>query len=327
MRLLRVDKKSRELVFIPENVDDLWFTEKIIERGDVVSAIVQRRVKREGERGPGEVVRVKVDVEVEDITFHKYAKALRVKGRVRRAEPERFVGIGKYQSVEIRPGDKVRLTKAQWREWIVGKLKELEKQSRIPKILIVVLDNREAQLFRYDGRLTLLSKVENPHPKEGSLSEFFGQVARAVRSENYEVLVISGPSVLPNLFRNFLGEGEVVRVPVVGEKGAQEVLRRKLLEVMERHRYTKIWSIMDEALKRLSTGEPVAVGKVVFELEDGRIEALLVHEKVFWEMREEVMEIMERARMGGAEIHVVPEDHPRAREVLGLGGLVALLRW
>ncbi len=327
MHILQADARQRRIVFIPENVEDLWLVEKILEPGDVIKRKIRRRIKREGERGKGEVVEVLVELAVEEVQFHEYSKSLRVKGKIVWTRDERVVGLGKYHTIEVRPGERVELIKNVWREWVVTALKQAEKERRLPRVLIVTLDNRSAELFLFDGMLTPAGRIENPHPKEGSLSEFFGQVKKKIQDVNHDVLIIAGPSVIPDIFRRFLGKGEVVKVPLVGRKGAEEVVRRTVERFVEGHRYQRIWYAMDECLRRLAKEGRVSIGKNVFGEDPSRIETLLVHEELFWKNREKILPLIDAVWQARGKVYIVPKGHPRARELLGLGGVVALLRW
>ena len=44
MKILKIDKQLNQLLVIPENLDDLWHLEKVIEKNDIVAGKTDRKI-------------------------------------------------------------------------------------------------------------------------------------------------------------------------------------------------------------------------------------------------------------------------------------------
>ena len=45
MKIIKIDKKTNEIIVVPENLNDLWHLEKIIDNGDLVKGKTDRKIK------------------------------------------------------------------------------------------------------------------------------------------------------------------------------------------------------------------------------------------------------------------------------------------
>ncbi|MDY7082350.1 MAG: mRNA surveillance protein Pelota, partial [Halobacteria archaeon] len=89
------DEDFGTVTLVPENLDDLWHLKYIIEDGDTVSALTQRRVE-----GPQDKIRsdsgqretLNMDIEVDDVEFHRFSNWLRVSGVIQECDRETEIG-------------------------------------------------------------------------------------------------------------------------------------------------------------------------------------------------------------------------------------------
>ncbi len=338
MQLIFADRKTRRIRVIPETLEDLWVLERVVAPGDIVEGVVLRRVKREGERGSGEVFRVFVRLRVEDVKFHEYSGALRISGTVVEARPEDIVGKGKHQTVEVRAGKEITVEKAHWSEYVVDEIRRAVEESKRPKIALVSMDDEGATVFTLSQRLERRGYVKNPvHGKRGSvsdLSEYYGQVFRFVEDLEPELVVVGGPGFFYEDFIRFAkGKGSSkrfvgVRTSVAGTKGIHEILADRLEEIVQNHHLSEILRYVEEFRARLAKGEPVAVGGEVYRYaQAGAVEVLLMHESFFLQNRESAQEILESVRNAGGKIYIVPRSFEPAYMIEKMGGVVAILRY
>jgi len=338
MQVLFADPKTRRIRVVPETLEDLWILERAISPGDIVEGTVLRRVKREGERGSGEVFRVFVRLSVESVKFHEYSAALRVTGTVIEARPEDIVGKGKHQTIEIRAGREVTIEKAQWSDYIIDELRRAERESKKPKITIVSMDDEGALVYTLSQRLERRGYVKNPnHGKRGNvsdLSEYYGQVFRFISDLEPELVVVGGPGFFYEDFIRFSKEKGSekrfvgVRTAMAGEKGIHEILADRLESIAREHHLAEILRYVEEFRARLAKGEPVAVGEEVYTYAlSGAVDVLLMHEDFFLQNREKAGEVLDAVRRGGGKIFIVPKDFEPAYMIEKMGGVVAILRY
>ena len=338
MQVIFADRKTHRIRVVPETLEDLWILERAISPGDVVEGTVLRRVKREGERGSGEVFKVFVRLSVENVKFHEYSASLRVTGVVVEARPEDVVGKGKHQTIEIRAGKEVTIEKAEWSEYVVDELRRAEQESKKPKITIVSMDDEGALVYTLSQRLERKGYVKNPHHgKRGDvqdLSEYYGQVFHFVSDLEPELVVVGGPGFFYEDFIRFSKERGSnkrfvgVRTAMAGEKGIHEILADRLESIAREHHLAEILRYVDEFRARLAKGEPVAVGEEVYSYAiSGAVDVLLMHEHFFLQNRQRAKEILEAVRNAGGKIFIVPKDFEPAYMIEKMGGVVAVLRY
>jgi len=338
MQLVFADRKSKRIRVVPETLEDLWILERAVEPGDVVEGVVLRRVKREGERGSGRVFRVFVRVLVEDVAFHEYSGALRISGTVVEARPEEYVGRGKHQTVEVRPGRELTVEKQRWSEHVIDEIRRAVEESKRPTVILVSMDDEGALVCTLSQRLERRGYVKNPHRgKRGGasdLSEYYGQVFRFVSELEPELVVVGGPGFFYEDFikfarakgseKRFVG----VRTSLAGMKGIHEILANRLDDIVRGHHLAEILRYVQEFTARLAKGEPVAVGDEVEQYAvGGAVEVLLMHEDFFLRNRDGALRILDAVRNGGGRVFIVPRTFEPAYMIEKMGGVVAILRY
>jgi len=333
MRLLLVDPRRRQVCVVPEVLDDLWVLEKVLERGDILEADVLRSVKLDS--GKKEQIKIHVRISVEKIEFHEYSHTLRVGGKIVEAVPERYVGKGKYQTITIPLGKRVCIEKAVWRESVVDIMRDAEKETRHPPILLISMDDKEAVVAVFSFRVRVLARIRNKYGKRSAqdLTPYFGDVLKVAESAAPELVLVGGPGFIPDEFCRFArerGKKKYVstRTAVGGMRGIHQLISDKASDVVRSYHLKKVDTAISEFLRRLSTGAPVAVGEEVEKKAlEGAVELLLVHEKKLFSDRERVLGIMDTVRTFGGNVLVVPECAKDATIVEKFGGLVAILRF
>lgn len=140
MRIVHFERKTGEMKVQPDTLDDLWHLEKVIAPGDAVEAH-SLRTYRVGTKEEKKSVTIRV--KAERVEFAKDANRLRILGPITWGEPEEYIQLGKYHTVEIEPGERLKITK-QWKNHEVKRLQDAEKESKKPRIRIIVLDDEKA---------------------------------------------------------------------------------------------------------------------------------------------------------------------------------------
>ncbi len=353
MRLLAKDEKGGSVELEAEDSDDLWHMYNLIDRGDRVCGYTLREIKVS--RGTGEErggrKRVFLCIDVEDMGFQSFTERLRIKGRVV-SGPEEMNIQGSYHSFAVGPHDRIAITKEEWLSFHVERLNKALSKER-PKVLVVTLDDQEAALFMLNdyevqGLVSLDSHLPGKYVdtsdrgaiKSKYLAAVTGEVGRILAKEKLDVIV-AGPGftkvdLIKELKAKFKGTTIFEETSsTIGEPGVREVMNRgTFAKVMARSALVQDTRLIDELLSRLSSKPGLIaygveeVGKAV---DRGAVETLMVSEKLFKELdhdsRRQVESICKKAEGYQGKVFFVGSSHEKGRQLVGLGGIAALLRF
>ncbi len=316
---------KREALLVPENPDDLRVLEKVVTPGSVVTAKTLRRVeiRRGSEIVKGEKRPVVLSVEVEKTEFA--GDRLRISGRVV-SEAE---GVKKsYHTIEVRPGTAVRVEK-EWEPW---EIRAVESARPAEKILVCVMDEREAWFFSVSNAVEELGCVKSGYSKfsdESLKTRYYTEVAKFVENWGGKV-VLCGPGFPKEEAAELLKErGVRVFVDTVchtGIAGLNELLKRGTLKkVLKESRITEETRLVERLFEEIAR-DGMAVygpGETKKAAESGAVEILLVSDSRVREFGE----IVKKAEDTGAEVFVVSSNHEAGERLLHLGGIAGILRF
>jgi protein pelota len=126
-----------------------------------------------------------------------------------------------------------------------------------------------------------------------------------------------------------------IATSMAGRAGANEILREGLAgELLSEHAITREIALIENAWERLATNGAVAYGTefLMKAMNEGAIETLLISAELLREENELIgkqtwMEWVNGLSDIGAELVQCSTDHDAGQQLLGLGGVVALLRY
>jgi len=129
MKILKIDQKVNEIVVIPENLNDLWHLEKVIDSGDLVKGKTDRKIKpnKEGEKTIRQTMFV--ELEVENVHFQEFSENLKISGIMVGGSPKEFVELKSHQSIDLFINDKISFVKKVIKKWQIERLKKAKKES------------------------------------------------------------------------------------------------------------------------------------------------------------------------------------------------------
>src|SRR3990167_4320044 len=211
MKLIRLDHKTGEAKIAIDTVDDLWHLEKILSTGDKVTAHSMRSV-RIGTKE--EKKHVKLTVAVENVEFSKSVNRLRVHGKIIWGEPEDFIQLGRYHTIDVEPGDKIEVVKI-WHSYQLGRLKDAEKESKRPQIRIIVMDDEKALTavlrgYGIDyGKEFHNSARKSDEKYDERTAQYFGDIMAEI-GKHEEKHIVAGPGFTKDNLRKFIGKKDPV---------------------------------------------------------------------------------------------------------------------
>ena len=218
---MRVRHFKEETKIQIEDLDDLWYLKSVLEKGDEVRGSSYRRLKDESKvrADKGERVRVQLGIRLEDSLFHESSKMLRATGRIiHSSDPD--VTLGSYHTLEVEVGDTVAIKK-EWKEWQRDRLKEAEKTSKVGLVLIVSVEEGEADfaiLRRYgiDYAFRITKTITGKEIEEGynvSTGSFYdavaGKIGEMKKKEDLYAVILCGPGFAKDKVYERLKSGKV----------------------------------------------------------------------------------------------------------------------
>lgn len=351
MKIIHQNKKEGRIKVKPEVLDDLWYLKSIIGKGDLVKGKGYRRVKpkedeklrpEKGERKP-----MTLELEVDDVEFHPSMNRLRVTGVIK-AGPVDLISLGSHHTLEVQPNDVMTIRK-EWKRWQLDRLKEAEKSSRVPLVLIVSIEEGEAELAlvrRYG--LDFVARITTPvsgkrYEKEHEISarDFYGDVAGKLpgilKKEDIKAVIIGGPGfakehLLEHLKDKYPEVAEICHLEGTGsggKPGVHEVLKRgAVARVVEESRVSLETTIMEKVFEEISKDE----GLVLYGSEEvrkglgyGAVETLLLSDEYL--RTKECDGLIEEVKKAKGEVVIVSMEHEAGERLQSLSGIAALLRF
>lgn len=353
MKILHQDPKEGKIKVKVETLDDLWHLYHIIEEGDVVYAkTFRKQSQRSDSLRPEKVETIPVflGVKVEKVNLHRFANALRVTGPIVYTSRDE-VPLGKYHTIAVEENDTITIQKEKWKKHHLERLEEAVKASQRAKVMIVVIDEGEADIavVREYGVDIIANVTHNFGGKrynadrESEEKKFFHDLAKTMSEimerENVDKAIVAGPGFAKENFYKFLSENYpdlakkvvIEDTSVTGRTGIYEVIRRGTVDrVYHENRVAKEIQLVERVIEEISKNGLVAYGlKEVEEAANyGAIETLLVLDELLkGEHKEKIEEIMEFVRGTRGEVVIVSSEHEGGEKLKALGGIAALLRY
>ena len=215
---------------------------------------------------------------VDNVEFHRHTNRLRVGGIIE-SGPEDLISLGSHHTLEFEPNEVISITKA-WKRWQLDRLKEAVKSSKAPLVLIVAIEEGEADFavirrhgIEFGARITTNvsgKRVEKEH--EVTAKEFYGNVAKHVEEviaqKKVGALIIAGPGFAREKLHDTLKEKypKVVSIAHLhaagsgGRTGVHEVLKSGAVErVAAENRVALETKLVEEVMTEITNKQPLAV--------------------------------------------------------------------
>jgi protein pelota len=342
---MKVRHYKEETKIRVEDLDDLWYIRSVLEKGDEVSGSSYRRLKDETKTraDKGQRIRVFLGVKHVDSDFHEHSKTLRVTGPLSQSS-DPIVTLGSYHTLEIGVGDTITIKKS-WKRWQLERLKEAEKTSKVGLILVVAVEEGEADFavlrrfgIDYAFRIskTLAGKEMEEKYTESAMG-FYDAVTKKIvemkKKEGVEAVILCGPGFAKEKIFDRLKSRKVDGVFLEsagcgGRAGIQEVLKRGAVsKIVEESRVAIETRLVEEVFTRIAKDGLAAYGfkEVTSAANLGAVDTLLVTYAFLRKHNPDAL--MERVKGRRGEILVVSQEHDAGERLEAIGGIAALLRF
>jgi protein pelota len=341
MKIIKIDKKTNEIIVFPETIDDLWHLEKIIEKNDIILGKTDRKIKpsKEGEK----VIRqtIFVELEIENINFQEYSENLKIGGIILGGSPKEFIELKAHQSIDIKLNEKVKIRKKEIKKWQLERLKKAEETSATTDMLTIILDDEIAELafinqFTINKKATIKNNKKSGKMFEEQKSDYFENISEKILLINPKKLFIVGPGFTKDNLKKFLLEqrkfkGKIITETInsIGETGLRELFSTGKLNLVEKElQLTKESKLIEEFLEKLSKEKAdYGIDQVKTQIDLGAVEKLIVSETFLLQNRNKTEKIMDLAEKIGSEVNIISSKNPQEKTIQNMGGVIAILRY
>ena len=359
MQILHQDRAHGRIKLIPNTLDDLWHLYQIISLGDIVEGSSSRRIRPTASDtsrpDKGERKHVFLSLIVENIDFHEFSDALRIKGTIQKAS-DNTITLGSYHTFNVTVPTTISITKDHWSKLQVSRLQKAVADTKKAKLGILAIEEGLSQLATVTNiginpgpsiTLAIPGKRGKAAEHDKVFAEFLADVSKLLYEYNEQKqpgkLLIVGPGSTKNALMKVLQKN----YPHIAQKslletvssgtiqGVNEAIRRgKLLERISELDVLENTKIMQQVLSHIGKD----TGLVTYGEQDvnkairqGAVEELLVSEtnlRVATPSRRKTIErIVHSAESIGAKVHFMSPLYPAGKQLESLGGLAAILRF
>jgi protein pelota len=336
MKLLKKDLKEKIIKVKVTEPEDLWFLHRLIKKGDYVRATTTRKIKLGKDN-----VRKKINVTVEVDKNHFENKSLRVSGKIIECNDE-DIPIGNYQSIPIEVGDIIEIQK---KELLKTELEGIKEAGTKPyKILICIFDREEALFYSITKTgYELLSKIKgNVRKKDYSNTvkgNFFKEIAKQIETyderNNFDSIILASQGfwkdyLVKEISEKIKKKSIISSCSSVDETAIREILKRPETQTALEKTRTKIEEeIVEEVIKRIGDNNKVAYGlqEVKKAIDYGAVDKLIISSKMLETKEETAEDLTRKAEKQDGKVIVVNSEFEPGKEIDGLGGVAALLRF
>lgn len=339
MKINHFDPKSGEMKITLETLDDLWHLEQVLEIEDQVEAQSYRTFKigNKEEKKP-----VKIRVKAEKIEYSKNANRLRILGVIVWGEPEEFVQLGKYHTIDVGVDDKIKIVK-HWKKHQVNRLQEAIEETKKPKLRVILIDDEKAltailRAYGVEWGAEFYSQASKKDEKYADRQrEFFGKIAAEI-ARHEEKYVIAGPGFTKDNLKEFIASKNssllkriaFENVSYAEKNGMTELFNRGLIEkIIGEERLAKEMKLFEEFIINVNKDNGYSVYGVK-EAEEAvnrfAVKTLLVLDSYLREDKK-VQELLEKADRNKAEIVVFSSDGEAGDKLKGMGKIAAILKF
>jgi protein pelota len=337
MKILSYHPEQDTIRIKVESLEDLWHLDHILEVGDRLRAKTYRRKDQRTDMlraQRAEKKPVTLTIRVEKIEFHQYSAWLRATGLIEEGDD-----TGSYHTINIEEGSICTIIK-QWKSHQLDRLQEAVAQTMTPKILIVVMDDEEADFgiirqFGVEQTATVYSQIpgkRDPAQRKARKLQFYEDVSEKIREYDLPTIV-AGPGFTKEEFKTYFSSGSdkhltIESVSTTGKTGLYEVIKKGLVERVFQDSKTAADIQLIEELFSLIVQDMAVYGmeEVSRAIEYNACERLLLADSLLRTDRR-AEDLLEKARQKGGEAHIISTQHEGGEKLEHLGGIAAILRF
>ncbi|QQR92701.1 MAG: mRNA surveillance protein pelota [Candidatus Iainarchaeum archaeon] len=328
------------------SAEDFHNLAKLIHPNDLVSGETDRNIKP---REPGQKpfrLKMHLTLSVISIEVDDHLPALRVNGRIERGTPEEFVEVKSQHTLQFNLFQPIRVQKTQLAAHEVEQLKQFEAESKKPLSLCVVLDDEEALLVQISGsgvkEIAHFSSFKSgkQFKSDSTQEKFFSKLSEIIYSSPVNQIIIAGPGFTREALLSHMEEIKPkgsekqflsIATSDIGMKGVKEALSAPLItKAIGEYKLAQESDLMHELLKELGKNSGLGIygiAEVEKAIQLGAAHTLMLSSGFQKDFQEKSKELLHHAAQNGVKSFILEEKNEPGKQLAGLGGVAALLRY
>lgn len=341
MKIVKINSHLKEIIVIPQNLDDLWHLEKIIDSKDIVFGKTDRKIKPKNEGEKAIRINLFVELLVENVFFQEFNENLKISGIIIGGKPKEHIELKTHQSLDIKIGESLKIIKNEMKNWQIERLKNAEKQSVSSKLLVILLDDEGAE-FAFVNQFSIDKKTKILSKKSGKLYEqkkddFFEKIYDTIIQLKPKKIILAGPGFTKENFKKFIEEKKekgfakmiLETLNSTGETGFRELINSGKLEKIEsKLQLSHEGKLIEEFLENLPKKKAeYGIDKISELIIMGAVDKLIISEKFLLENRESTEKILNTGEKYGCQINIISSKNTQEKIIYGMGGIVGILRY
>ncbi len=350
MKIIHSDLKHQEVKVKVENLDDLWYLNTIVEEGDTLEGQTVRKIKigEQADQTPKIVKKtVFLRIKVTKVEFSKYTSTLRISGTVISGPED--IPHGSYHTFTIEDGTIMTITKENWLQYHLGRIKEAASQ-QTSKTLLCVFDREEAYFavmkrYGYDVLSHIKGTVEKKAEKVSGVKNFYEEMLAMIEgyAKQYDLdhIIVASPSFWKEEFLRHVKNGEIRKKMVAATCSSCDttafnelLLRKEVEQALKQDRMTHEMKLVEELFSEIAKNNLGIYGmeEVREKAMMGAIKKLLITDTHIQKLREKeeygkIEAILRAVENGRGEISLITGDHDGGKKLDGIGGIGGILRY
>lgn len=339
MRLIRFNPVSNAVKVEPDSFDDLYLLAIMLSKGDMAEGHSYRRFKA-SEKDVGEQKEITVKIVIDKVEIDKSAGRLRLMGTIKEGRPAEFVTLGSHHTINIAPGDVIDMFKDEWRDYMLKRLKQAQKESRRPRLGVIVLDDEKALVSYIRGYgidiVTELYSHLSKRMKEKDYGQqriqYFNDILKAIENMSVDIVILAGPGFTKDDIKKYISDNnrEVKKrlfyVPAsdAERSGIREVMRSSAVgSLLENEHVKKEFEYLNKFLAELRVGAATyGVDNVSRSINESSPEAVIVNDSVINDPA--VRDVLDLADRRNVKIEIFNSDDDAGIQLKGFKDIAAI---
>ncbi len=347
MNLKRIKQIEEGVRLRVQHEDDLWALAQMIRPGCKVGMMGFRRDQSTGTQESGRAKSADrkpmwIVLDTKATEFQPFTDNLRIQGIIAEAPMDK----GSHHTHAVGPRDELEIS---WAGGISESdrslLAESVQDGGRGRVAIIVVESDEILLFeiaqhgmrQVGDTFTLRGggkrEAKSTEVRNAFLAKIAEQTSKAISADM--PVVICGPGLAREQFESLLkgtGVGHRtlnIATSIGGRAAANEVIREGTADaVLGEFAMAKQVRFIEEGLARIATSGAVAYGRKALEdaVAQGAVESLVIEagmlrSDAFW------ADAAAQVRATGGAVIQASSEHDAGEQLMGLGGVIGLLRW
>ena len=337
---MKVKKRDNNVYHIKlEHQDDLYHLNLLLDEGDMVRALTERREATQSDRirkERGKKQKMRLTIDVKNVEYQSFGQRLRCHGVIAVGERDQ----GSHHTLILEPGDDFDIGKSNWLSHHKKRLREA-KEPVVTAIAVAIESDSIviAELRTYGLReLKTLNRAGSGKSTGGEeLKEFYVRTVKQLVDVHIKgaIIVVVGPGFLkedfvdvgrseaPDIFSGCIvensGQGGMSGIHEAISKGT---LPKAVAQIKIQEEMAAIEKLKEAISKDIGTYGKIEVGKAI---EAGAAESMLILSETT--RSEEGRNLLRLAEQNRTEIIEISSHHNGGEMLAGLGNIAVILRY